>query len=73
MSEEEVERFLLSTTFSAIQKLEVQNSRDKNKAYSQLMRWILIAKAHNKIIELRTALKRRSILMPRSFEALART
>jgi hypothetical protein len=64
MSNEEVKSLLDSTDLSEQQKEGVLRSDDKNKTYAQSVRWLLIAKAHNQIFELRASLKKHSIFIP---------
>jgi len=64
MSKEDVKSLLDSTDLSEQQKEGVLQSDDKNKAYGQSVRWLLISKAHNQIFDLRASLKKRSIFIP---------
>jgi hypothetical protein len=64
MNDEETKRFLESTELSEEQKRSVSEAGDKNDAYSQTVRWLAIAKAHNQVFEIRTSLKIRSIFIP---------
>jgi hypothetical protein len=64
MTDEDLKILLNSTTFSEQQKDGVLRSDDKNKAYSQTVRWMLISKAHNQIFDFRVSLKKRSIFIP---------
>jgi len=76
MSKEDVKILLNSTDFSEQQKEGVLQADDRNKAYGQSVRWLLISKAHNEIFGLRASLKRRSIFIPpkllEPFEAQSR-
>jgi hypothetical protein len=64
MTDEETEIFLASTELSEEQKRSVSGGSDKNAAYTQTVRWLVIAKAHNQVFEIRTSLKIRSIFIP---------
>jgi len=50
MSKEDVKILLNSTDFSEQQKEGVLQADDRNKAYGQSVRWLLISKAHNEIL-----------------------
>jgi hypothetical protein len=60
---EEVESFLSTRDFSKEQIDQIQNSKERARTYSQLVRWKYIAIAHNTIMETRTAL-RKQVFIP---------
>lgn len=64
MNDEDLAHFLNSTELSQEQKKNVSGSADKNRAYSQSVRWMMLSNAHNQIFSLRAALKKRSIFIP---------
>lgn len=64
MNGDDLAQFLDSTELSQEQKKNVSSSSDRNRAYSQSLRWLMLAAAHNRIFELRAALKKRSIFIP---------
>jgi hypothetical protein len=66
LPEADAKRFLDSSDLSEQQREDVLRATDKKSAYSGLVRWVAIAKAHNQIFEFRASLKKRSIFIPES-------
>lgn len=64
MTDEDLKRLLATTELSEQQLDGVLKAADKNRAYSQSITWLMLAKAHNQIFEFRAALKKRSIFIP---------
>jgi hypothetical protein len=70
LNNEEIARFLATASeLSDDQRQEIVKASDKNRAYLQSLTWVMLAKAHNQIFQLRADLKKRSIFIPEKLVA----
>jgi hypothetical protein len=70
LSEEEVESFLTSTDLRDRQRKEVQEARDKNRAYSAAVNNNYISEAGKAIYDTRTLLRKQCIFVPEDLTRL---
>jgi hypothetical protein len=65
LKDENLDQFLLDQGVSPLQAKELRESKDRDKTYSRMLTWKLIARAGREINDARVLLRKQGIFMPR--------